>query len=378
MDSTPQGERVKSILQRAKALGFAEVIFNFRAFMITGKSAEIRSSVAPEEQEAEERLLAEAVRHAQGLGLKVAFRPILLVIGPKGEFPFSEKGITWWHGNIMPADVPAWFESYFLYHERYLRMAAELGVSWYSLGAEMHSMTSGRGSRAVGYKYGYPERWVGLVKRARGILGSGVKLTYGINYTDQAVKDGSSSVLGGEFKQWHISMTNEPRNADEIRVQAGLKEFWQELDTIGLDYYRALASGTRFPSRFNPLAELLTDRALSHATQLDTMISEMDLLTGKDSKIFLQELGYRRVNNSFLSPSSYEDRGGEINPLHQAAAWEAVFRGFWDPNWPWMTGLGVWQVLVDTDPSASDKGFSIFGNEEAELVFKARFFPSKN
>jgi hypothetical protein len=376
VDSTEQGARVREILQRAKDSGFGEVIFNFRGFMVTGKSANIKSSVAPDHQATEERLLGETVKFAQGLGLRVAFRPILLVVGPKGEFPYGEKGVTWWHGNIEPRDVDAWFEAFFRYHERYLRLASSLGVSWYSIGAEMHSMTSGRGSRAGGFRYGFPEKWVSLIGRAKAILGPQVKITYGINYTDQNVRDGGSVVLGGEMKQWHVYMTTTPANKEEKRVQEGLQQLWAALDIVGIDYYRALASGRRFPGEFEPLAALLTERTSSHASQLDTMVTELDLLTGRESRVFLQELGYRSVTNSFLSPASYEERGGEVNPLHQAAAWEAVLRGYWDPGWPWMEGLGAWQVLVDENIGARKNGFSPLGNELTERAFRARGLPT--
>lgn len=376
VDSTEQGARVRQILERAKAAGFGEVIFNFRGLMVTGKSANIRSSVLPEHQATEERLLAETVAYAKNLGLSVAFRPIMLVVGPKGEFPYGESGVTWWHGNIMPRDVDAWFLAYFKFHERYLRLASGLGVSWYSIGAEMHSMTSGRGSRAGGYKYGFPEKWVSLIGRAKEILGPGVKVTYGINYTDQIVRDGGSSVLGGEIKQWHVFMTNTPRNKEEARLQEGLQKLWGALDIVGVDYYRALASGRRFPEEFEGLASLLAERTASHASQLDTMVTELDLITGRTSPVFLQELGYRSVTNSFLSPASYEERGGETNQMHQAAAWEAVLRGYWDPGWPWMAGLGAWQVLVDEDIGARQSGFSPLGNELTEAVFRRRGQPS--
>jgi hypothetical protein len=106
------------------------------------------------------------------------------------------------------------------------------------------------------------------------------------------------------------------------------------------------------------------------------MVTELDLLTGRESRVFLQELGYRSVTNSFLSPASYEERGGEVNPLHQAAAWEAVLRGYWDPGWPWMEGLGAWQVLVDENIGARKNGFSPLGNELTERAFRARGLPT--
>jgi hypothetical protein len=280
--------------------------------------------------------------------------------------------VTWWHGNIEPPDVDKWFQSYYRFHERYLRIAARAGVEWYSVGAEMHSLTSGRDRRKSGLRYGYPEKWVSMIEKARAILGPGVKITYGVNYTDQAVRDGGVKVLGGELKQWQIFMTQKPRNREEERVRSGLLRLWCALDLIGIDYYRALASGSRFPAGFDALAELLSQRTSSHATELDTILTEISLENGCDRDVYFQEVGYRSVTNGFLSPAAYESRGGEPNALHQAAAWEAVFRGYWEPRWPWMKGVGAWQVLVDRDVDESGRatGFSPFDNRITEKVMK--------
>ena len=142
VDETSQGKRVRRLLGKIKALGMDTVIFNFRARMIGGTSSDIRSVVDLQDQPEEERLIEETAHYAQSIGLQVAFRPILLVVGPHGEFPYTENGFTWWHGNIRPANVATWFQSFFDYHCRYMRLAGKVNAVWYSVGAEMHSMTS--------------------------------------------------------------------------------------------------------------------------------------------------------------------------------------------------------------------------------------------
>lgn len=378
VDSTPQGQRVRHIIAEAKRLGFKTVIFNFRGHMITGRSSDIRSTVPLNEQATEERLLIETAEYAKSLGLKVAFRPILLVVGPRGEFPYVEnKKIYWWHGVIAPKNVDTWFESYFKYHERYLKIAARVGAEWYSVGAEMNSMTSGLGERFPSQALGYPKKWTQLVGRARAILGTATKITYGVNYTDQYVIANKQKIWGGEFEQWRVYLTDSFKTPAYIQHQKDMRELWQALDEIGIDYYRAMGSPKdHFGNDLAVLVKQLSPRAESHASQLDTGLTEIAMTVGYEKSVFFQEMGYRSVDKCFLEPASYEDHGGKYNLIHQAAAWEGFLKAFWEPQWPWMAGVGVWQVLVDTDPNpATDKGFSPLGKAPLENVFIKYFKP---
>lgn len=372
VDSTPQGQRVRRIIDDSYRLGFRTVIFNFRGHMIGGTGSDIRSTVPAHQQETEERLLLEAVAYAKSLGMTVAFRPILLVVGPRGEFPYVEGKTFWWHGVIKPTQPQLWFANYFKFHERYLRLAARAGAEWYSIGAEMHSMTSGLGERDPQWRLGYPKQWVELIHKARAILGSQTQITYGINYTDQYVLSDGQKTWGGELEQWRYYMTANFQKPANIQHQKDLREFWSLLDVIGIDYYRALASANdRFSNDFATLVRQLEARPQSHASQLDTTLTEMALLDGTLKPLFFQEVGYRSVEKCFLDPSSYEEDGGKYSLVHQGAAWEAFFRAYWAPNWPWMTGMGMWQILVDEDTQAkTDKGFTPLGKEPVESVLK--------
>lgn len=372
VDSTPQGQKVRHVLNEAVRLGFKSVVFNFRGHMITGTGSDIRATVLPAHQETEERLLLETTRYAKSLGLSVAFRPILLVVGPRGEFPYTERGIYWWHGNIKPKNIATWFENYYKFHERYLKLAAKAGAEWYSIGAEMHSMTSGFGDRDPKWKRGFPEKWVELIAKARSILGNATKITYGVNYTDQYIMANGQRILGGEIEQWRFYLTENFRKPEDIAHQKALQQMWSALDVIGLDYYRALASPQEsFANDFVRLSKQLEARPKSHADQLDNLLTEVALTLGFEKPVYFQEVGYRSVEKCFLSPASYEDRGGKENILHQAVAWEAFFRAYWAPQWPWMSGVAVWQVLVDEGPTnPPGKGFTPIGKALTEEVFQ--------
>lgn len=372
VDSTPQGQRVRRIILRAKDLGFTTVVFNFRGHMITGRSSDIRATVPVGEQATEHRLLLETAAFVRSQGLKVAFRPILLVVGPKGEFPYIENKYFWWHGVIAPRDPESWFANYFKFHERYMRLAKEARADWYSVGAEMHSMTSGLGAREPQRQLGYPGKWVELINKARSILGRDVKITYGINYTDQYVLANGQKTWGGELEQWRFFMTETFKSQSYLNHQRDLQALWQSLDIVGIDYYRAMASTTeKFATEHEALVRQLLPRTQSHASQLDNTLTEIALTLGSEKPLYFQEAGYRSVEKCFLDPSSYESDGGKYSLLHQAAAWDTFFRAYWEPQWPWMAGVGVWQVLVDEETSSvGDKGFTPFHKAPVEGILR--------
>ena len=375
VDASPQGQRMKRILAEALRMGFKEVVFNFRGHMITGTSAEIRDAVPDADKAVQAALLLESVKYAKSLGLRVAFRPILLVIGPKGEFPYSVKGKTWWHGNIQPKNPDAWFQAYFGFHRRYLELARQAGVEWYSIGAEMNSMTSGYGDKRRDWPRGFPAKWVELISRAREILGPGIRVSYGVNYTDQVAVEGGRRIQGGEIEQWRYYLTEEFRKPVDLEHQAGMRALWLALDSIGIDFYRALASSrSSYPKELGPLSDLLTERARSHATQLDTTLTEISLVLGVDKPVYFQEVGYRSMERGFLRPAAYEDTKAPYNALHQAAAWDGFLNAFWAPRWPWFEGVAYWQVLVDRDTDgATDTGFSPMGKTTLESVLLKHF-----
>lgn len=377
VDSSLQGQRVKRILADAVRLGFRRVVLNFRGHMITGTGSDIRFLFTERERQLEDAMTLETVAYAKSLGLSVFFRPILLVVGPKGEFPYEQAGKTWWHGNIEPKDPARWFESYFLFHKRYLELAAKAGAEWYSIGAEMNSMTSGLGEQNRNRELGYPEKWVELLRKARSILGNATRISYGVNYTDQVVREKGQKIQGGELEQWRFYLVENFTEPRLVRHQQGMRALWASLDSIGLDYYRALATPrSSYPLQLRPLSDLLLERAGSHATQLNNTLTEISMTVGTEKEIFFEEVGYRSATESFLRPATYERKPGIYNPLHQAAAWDAFFRAYWEPGWKWMSGVAMWQVLVDEEPvGAGNTGFSPLGKTMTEEVLMKHLRP---
>jgi hypothetical protein len=375
VDNTDQGQRVRRLFDKIKSLGIDTLIFNFRGYMVTGISSDIASMIPQDSQHTEEELITQTVQYARTLGFHVAFRPILLVIGPHGEFPYTdETGMTWWHGVIRPEKPDEWFANYFLFHQRYLQLAAKLQVDWYSVGAEMHSMTSGLGSRTPDWKFGFPDKWVELINKAREILGAKTQITYGINYTDQYVLEDNNRTWGGEFEQWHAFMTKTPQDDLEAKHQQAMRSLWQALDFISIDFYRSLGSNSEtYPDTFDELVNRLVQSQSMYSSALDQVMAEMNQVSQSNKLLCAQEIGYRSAEKSFVFPYAYEGDGAKINLLHQAAAWQAFLQVFLASEKTGFLGFGTWQVLLDNDSDldGNNDGFTPLGKPMTEKVFQS-------
>ncbi len=380
------GQAPKTLAQLAvddaKKLGANHIILNVRAKMTGPYSNEIIPVTLPAERSKEAQRMARLIKYIQAQGMTVGLRPIFFVVGPNGEFPYSEKmkdGTTkvWWHGNIQPKDPNRWFESFRVYLDVYLTVARLAKVDEFTIGAELYSMTVGIEDQWKEYQYGFPGRWLELLRYVRAKLPN-ARLMYDINFTDDSNNNGGGlTSSGGEFERWRYRLVDlaEPKNPEEHKIWSDLVTFWKELDGVGLDIYRSLASpGQQLPTDFHQLTSVLKNRADSYATQLDTGFMEIEFVTGKTQKASIKEIGFRSVENGFIEPFAYAG-SGKINVVHQAAATKAIFESFWTPQWPWFEGLNFWEIQVDpSKKGASDNGFSPIGKPMTEEVFKDYFF----
>jgi hypothetical protein len=69
---------------------------------------------------------------AQGLGLRVEYRPLIFVTRERNP----------WQGIITPASPRVWFHSYFHAEKPYLQVAQQLGISEFVTANEMHRMNA--------------------------------------------------------------------------------------------------------------------------------------------------------------------------------------------------------------------------------------------
>lgn len=375
------GDAPKTLAQQAvddaKRLGANHIILNVRAKMTGPYSNEVIPVTPPAERSKEAQRMARLIKYIQSQGLTVGLRPIFFVVGPNGEFPYLEKQAdgsmkTWWHGNIQPKDPNRWFESFRVYLDVYLTIGRLAKVNEFTIGAELYSMTVGVEDQWKEHPYGFPGRWLELLRYARAKLPN-AKLMYDINFTDDSNNSGGLTSSGGELERWRYRLVDlaEPANPEEHKIWKDLVSFWNELDSVGLDIYRSLASkGQTPPTDYNQLVATLKNRADSYATQLDTALMEIEFVTGKTQKAEIKEIGFRSVENGFIEPFAYAG-SGKLNIAHQAAAIEAIFESFWMPRWPWFNGISWWEIQVDpSKKGASDNGFSPVGKNQTEAVFK--------
>jgi hypothetical protein len=77
-----------------------------------------------------------------------------------------------------------------------------------------------------------------------------------------------------------------------------------------------------------------------------------------EKPVIFKELGFRSVELGFIDPFAYAG-SGDVSIQHQAAAYEAYFRSFWEPNWSWFQGLNFWEISLDPSKEGpQDNGFS--------------------
>lgn len=374
----------QNAVDQIKRLGGKHVELNVRATMITGKGTELIPVTPPADRSNETKRIVRLMKYIKDQGMTVGIRPIFFVVGPNGEFPYSEvqpDGTKkfWWHGNIQPTDPNRWFESFRTFLDMYIT-ATNLGkADSFTIGAELYSMTVGIEDQWKDYPYGFPGRWLTLLRYLKQRIPN-TKIMYDINFTDDAVNAGGISKSGGELERWRYRLVDlaNPKDPAENAIWKDLINFWKELDAVGIDMYRSLASSKdTIPSDFAQLVGLLKQRTDSYASQLDTTATEISLVTEVEKLYFFKEVGYRSSEKGFIDPFTYSDGSGPaptLNMNHQAAAYEAFFQSLWDAKWPWFGGVFFWDISVDPAKAGNaDAGFSPIGKPETENSIKKRF-----
>lgn len=382
-DAAPAGSPktpAQVAVDEAKRLGSNHVVLNVRATMVGPYSNEIIPVTAPAERALESRRLINLIKYIKSTGMTVGIRPIFFVVGPNGEFPYSEKQPDgtmkqWWHGNIQPSDPNRWFESFRVFLDAYIPVAKIAQVEEFTVGAELYSMTVGIEDQWKAYPYGFPGRWLELLRYVRSKLPN-ARLMYDINFTDEVDSSSGIAASGGELERWRYRIVDLAGVGDaaQQKIWTDLTTFWNELDFVGIDMYRSFAGPTDvIPKDYSNLVNLLKVRTDAYASQLDSIINQIGLTLGTDKQVIFKEIGCRSVENGFIDPFAYAG-SGTANIMHQTAAYEAFFLSFLKPNWPWYKGVVFWDISVDpTKTGPADNGFSPLGKKETEEVIQKYF-----
>lgn len=367
-----------------KKLGATHVVLNPQAKMTDPRGSDMIPEVSNAERNAERARYKRLIDYIRSQGMTVGIRPIFFVIKPDGTFPYTEAqsdGSTkvWWHGNIQPADANRWFESFKQFHDIYLLIGKLNKVEEYTIGAELYSMTVGIEDQWREFPYGFPGKWLQLLRYARSKLGANVRIMYDINFTDdRASSNGDLTAMGGEFERWRYRLVDlaEPSDPAERAIWQDLVNFWSELDAIGIDMYRSLASKQDIiPQSYNNIVSLLKVRSDEYASQVDTALAEIESVTGKQQFMIFKEAGFRSVERGFINPFDYETGQGVYREDHQAASFEALFQSFWEPRFPWFQGASFWDVSVSPtrNGGVGDTGFSPVGKPQTVGVLQRIF-----
>jgi hypothetical protein len=359
-------------VDQIKAMGATHVVLNPTATMTDPFGSDVIPELGPSERNAERARYKRLIDYIHAQGMTVGLRPIFFVIHPDGRFPYRERlpdgtDKVWWHGNIQPKDVNRWFDSFKQYHDVYLLIARLNKVEEYTIGAELYSMTVGIEDQWDEFPFGFPGKWVQLLRYARSKLSPNTRIMYDINFTDdKASTNGDLNALGGELERWRYRLVDlaYPANPAERIIWEDLITFWKELDAVGIDIYRSLASKRdRIPQDYKGLVALLKVRSDEYASQMDTTLAEIESITEVTKSMIFKEAGFRSMESGFINPFDYENGQGVYNESHQAAAYEALYLSFWEPRFPWFQGASFWDVSVDPKRNAGrgDTGFSPVG-----------------
>lgn len=365
-------------------LGARHVVLNPQAKMINPKGSDVIPEVGPADRNGERARYKRLIDYIRSKGMTVGLRPIFFVVGPDGTFPYTERqpnGTTkvWWHGNIQPADPNRWFESFKQYLDIYLLIGKLNKVEEFTIGAELYSMTVGIEDQWTEWPYGFPGKWLQLLRYSRSKLVAGTRMMYDINFTDdRASSNGELTAAGGEFERWRYRLVDlaNPTDPMEHEIWTNLVTFWKELDAIGIDMYRSLASkNDEIPRAYSDLVPFLRRRSDEYANQIDTTLAEIESVTEQMQYMIFKEVGFRSVDRGFIDPFAYETGAGNYNDDHMAGSFQALFESFWEPRFPWFQGASFWDVSVSASRNggAGDTGFSPVNKPKSTKVLQQLF-----
>ena len=379
--ANPEGEdksQAQDVIDSLKGLGVNHIVLNVRAKMESPFSSEIIPLTGTGSVSQEARNMISLIRYIHDQDMTVGIRPIFFVVGADGEFPYiDDDGKIWWHGNIQPADPNRWFESFRNYMDRYISISRLGRVEEFTIGAELYSMTVGLEDQWFEHPFGFPGKWLELLNYTRERLGDEVRIMYDINFTDATENSGTLAKGGGELERWRYRLVDlaDPSDPAEYEIWRNLVDFWNGLDAIGIDMYRTLAfESDDVPTDFREASDLLTTRAREYASQLDLVLFEISISTGEETPAILKEVGFRSVENGYIDPFNYATKTGVYNELHQAIGYDALFRGFWEPEFEWFAGFVFWDTPIHPRlHGPQDLGFSPIGKPTTEEVIREYF-----
>jgi len=253
----------------------------------------------------EARVARSIVATAKKMGLRVILYVFLLV----------EDGT--WRGEIEPANLTRWFETYTRGVIEYAKMASELRADGLLIGSELSTMEK------------YSKEWKNLIKEVRKVYSG--PLIYGVNWC-------CKSCLRGDFKELG---------------------WLSDLDYVGVDAYYPITSKAR-PSIADALRGWYCN---PDGVNIVKELMCIHSITGRP--LLLTEIGYRSHSRALERPW---ECGGivEYDDVTQAVGFQACFEALSDK--PWVKGFIVWVWDVGYEPRPGDTGYNVYGKPAQYVI----------
>ncbi|GEM_PF-2666982 len=252
--------------------------------------------------------LVSAIRYAKSIGLKVGLKPMV------------DSRDSTWRGEFQPANPDAWFQSYKDFILNYARLAQAEGVDYIAIGTEFTKLT----------KPPYSNNWRTIIRDIREIYHG--PLTYAANWGKRS---------DGEYYQI---------------------DFWDALDSIGIDGYFPLATTN------NPTVPDITSAwTFINSGGAQNWFSDIKALHDRFQKpVILTEIGALSCDGTAKKPWEYPC-GTNLDLQEQADIYEGTLR-FWKDT-DWMQGYWFWRW--DANPNAggsSNTDFMIQGKPAEQVL----------
>jgi hypothetical protein len=230
--------------------------------------------------------LVHVIGKARELGLNVMLKPHVDLSNDPGH----------WRGEIgrgfPESDWRAWFTSYTDFINHYVALAAQHQdvVKIFCVGTELVTASSRDGE------------WRQLLREVR--AGFDGELVYASNWDEPA------------------------------------RDWWAELDYIGVDAYFPLETATDTPS-----VEDLKVAWQPHVKELENLYQQYG------RPLILTEIGYRSVQGAHANPAQWQ-QDAPFDQTEQEALYQAALETFWGKDW--LAGIYWWNWL--TDPNQGGPG----------------------
>lgn len=279
-------ERLVELLDHLVSLNVDSVRFHFDLFQESSTSSTVFSGVVNGLETPTVETMRIFYEEARRAGMRIMVAPMLnerTMRIAAGE----------WRGNIAPADIGAWFNSYGALLVDYARLAQEYGVESFCVGSEFSSLEP------------LVERWAELIGRVRDVFDG--RICYAFN--------------------WPTLLTRTNLDRPELRSLINL------IDDIGISPYYPLDV---------PSDATLDLIVIAWQQWIDEILAVRQRF---DKPILFTEVGARSIEDTYITPGSfYFSENVSVAPSE--ADQDLYFQGLFTSAGGAVDGMYIWYANV--------------------------------